>query len=168
MLACIVWLKIQECVHFGVVSVVPKEEIITAVDRIHEYDLMTLKKAEVPFNSKFELRSSQVCKVDVHTLVLWFDVDFSSRFCCEKPVCLTTSPLTKPTHWGQTILHLKEAISIAPHIDSECSQDTTIIKGVLSVSRSSAHRSIDICVRVRGYDSFGHTTTEEQYLIYEI
>lgn len=38
----------------------------------------------------------------MHALVLWFDTEFSDRFCKEKPVLLTTSPHEGQTHWAQT------------------------------------------------------------------
>ena len=34
--------------------------------------------------------------------MLWFDTEFSDRFCKEKPVLLTTSPHEGQTHWAQT------------------------------------------------------------------
>jgi len=40
-------------------------------------------------------------------VVVWFDVEFSQRFCKEHPVTLTTSPFSKQTHWAQTVLPLK-------------------------------------------------------------
>ena len=96
----------------------------------------------------------------MHTLVLWFDVGFSARFCAEDEVTLSTSPGSAPTHWAQTVLHLREPISLGPGGS---------VRGVASVSRSrESRRSIDISVRVRGYTAEGQPTGGEQTLIYDV
>ena len=43
----------------------------------------------------------------LHTVVLWFDVEFSARFCRQQPVVLSTSPYGPQTHWAQTVLALR-------------------------------------------------------------
>lgn len=62
----------------------------------------------------WNLRSEQWCVVqscsgpqECHAFVLWFDTDFSLRFCKEHPVKLSTSPYTPQTHWCQTVLVLR-------------------------------------------------------------
>ena len=40
-------------------------------------------------------------------MVIWFDVEFSRRFCSQQPVTLSTSPFAAPTHWAQTVLPLR-------------------------------------------------------------
>ena len=44
---------------------------------------------------------------ECHAFVLWFDTHFSTRFCKEHAVKLSTSPYTPQTHWCQTVLVLR-------------------------------------------------------------
>ena len=44
---------------------------------------------------------------ECHAFVLWFDTDFSARFCKDRAVKLSTSPYTPQTHWCQTVLVLR-------------------------------------------------------------
>ena len=44
---------------------------------------------------------------ECHAFVLWFDTDFSQRFCKEHAVKLSTSPYGPQTHWCQTVLVLR-------------------------------------------------------------
>ena len=44
---------------------------------------------------------------ECHAMVIWFDVEFSKRFCSQQPVTLSTSPFATPTHWAQTVLPLR-------------------------------------------------------------
>lgn len=53
--------------------------------------------------------STQWC----HGVVVWFDVEFSKRFCMDTPVVLSTSPRAPSTHWSQTILTFREPILLA-------------------------------------------------------
>lgn len=40
-------------------------------------------------------------------MVVWFDTEFSARFCTERPVVLSTSPHAPATHWAQTLFYFK-------------------------------------------------------------
>ena len=40
-------------------------------------------------------------------MVVWFDTEFSARFCAERPVVLSTSPHAPATHWAQTLFYFK-------------------------------------------------------------
>ena len=48
--------------------------------------------------------------MEAHALVLWFDTEFSGRFCGERPVTLSTSPHGPQTHWAQTVLTLRQPV----------------------------------------------------------
>ncbi len=115
-------------------------------------DLATMTRAEQDFSSElFELvpgdehrQNDETCS----SFVIWFDTEFSSRFCAETPVVLDTSSSSKPTHWAQTVLPLKNHIRLS---------DCDMIKGRISMSRQeSVHRSLDISVEyscvVRGVE----------------
>lgn len=47
-------------------------------------------------------------------VALWFDTDFSPRFCKETPVVLSTTPWGPPTHWQQVLLTFRTPIFLAP------------------------------------------------------
>lgn len=40
-------------------------------------------------------------------VIVWFDCEFSKRFCAANPVVMSTSPHGTPTHWAQTLLNFK-------------------------------------------------------------
>lgn len=86
--------------------------------------------------------------VSVSALVLWFDVDFSERFCKECPVTLSTSPSAAPTHWAQAVLPLATPIQLAAAAASDSSSSSTL-QCRLSMARSrSKHRCLDISLEV--------------------
>ena len=45
--------------------------------------------------------------MDCYGVVVWFDTEFSARFCAQAPVVLSTSPHSAPTHWAQTLFPFK-------------------------------------------------------------
>jgi len=112
--------------------------------KFHSLDLATMTRAEQDFSStSFLLVPEEHRKNDstCSCFVIWFDTEFSSRFCAETPVVLDTSPLRKSTHWAQTILPLKDPIRL-----SSCDA----IKGRISMSRQeTVHRTLDISVEYR-------------------
>lgn len=101
----------------------------------------------------------------MHALVLWFDTLFSERFCGERPVTLSTSPLAPATHWAQTVLLLQEPLSWAPRAVARPG-DAVALAGTLSMSRSrQTHRSLDIVLRYAPRYADG-TSGEERIVIY--
>ncbi|GKU91381.1 hypothetical protein SLEP1_g5263 [Rubroshorea leprosula] len=91
-------------------------------------------------------------------IVLWFDTGFTSRFCKEMPVVLSTSPYTPRTHWSQTILTFREPIAIA--LGNFSAEKSSTIGTVscpaskiqlrISIARATQHRSIDISLEAAG------------------
>jgi protein arginine N-methyltransferase 3 len=97
----------------------------------------------------------QACSeaVECHALVLWFETEFSSRFCKEHAVVLSTSPHSPQTHWAQTVVMLRHAVvlqtagaSKPPAPGVACS-----LRGRISFARSDAHRCLDIAVECQGF-----------------
>lgn len=125
-----------------IVRVAEPSSILSDGVKFRSLNLATMTRAEQDFSSEqFELVPGEEYRkngVKCSSFVIWFDTEFSSQFCAETPVVLDTSPLSKPTHWAQTVLPLKDHIRL-----SDC--DT--IKGRISMSRQeSVHRSLDISV----------------------
>uniref|UniRef100_A0A0E0LNX6 type I protein arginine methyltransferase n=1 Tax=Oryza punctata TaxID=4537 RepID=A0A0E0LNX6_ORYPU len=81
----------------------------------------------------------------------------------EKPVNLSTSPFSTPTHWSQTIFTFEEPIAMAKEesaIGSSASVGTeecpaVTIRSRISIVRASEHRSIDISIETMGTSSDG-------------
>lgn len=96
-------------------------------------------------------------------LVLWFETNFTGRFCKEMPTILSTSPYMPKTHWSQTLLTFKEPIALSSCTVAKVrgskqmlgteSVPASFIKGRISVARSFRHRSIDISVEAMAVGS---------------
>lgn len=84
---------------------------------------------------------------ETHGIVLWFDTEFSKRFCADHPVMLSTNPDNLRTHWVQTMLHFHEAVAL----DHGCE-----ITGRISMVKSAKRpRAYDISLEYRVKSSDG-------------
>uniref|UniRef100_A0A0A8Y1H4 Probable protein arginine N-methyltransferase 3 n=1 Tax=Arundo donax TaxID=35708 RepID=A0A0A8Y1H4_ARUDO len=153
---------------FPVVDVVSSQDIVTETAVLHSFDLATMKENEMDFTASFELRLSEDGTVVpgvtwCYGIVLWFDTGFTVRFCKEKPVVLSTSPFSTPTHWSQTIFTFEEPIAMAKEeylLSSSASVGTdecpaVMIRSRISIVRASEHRSIDISFETTAISSDG-------------
>lgn len=153
---------------FPVVDVVPSQDIVTEAAVLHSFDLATMKENEMDFTASFELKLRESGAVVpgvtwCYGIVLWFDTGFTDRFCKEKPVVLSTSPFSTPTHWSQTVFTFEEPIAMVKGestLDSSTSVGTdecpaTTLRSRISIVRASEHRSIDISVETTAISSDG-------------
>ncbi|TKW32110.1 hypothetical protein SEVIR_2G148300v4 [Setaria viridis] len=153
---------------FPVVDVIASQDIVTETAVLHSFDLATMKESEMDFTASFELRLSESATVVpgvtwCYGIVLWFDTGFTDRFCTEKPVVLSTSPFSTPTHWSQTIFTFEEPIAMVKEestLGSSASVGTdecpaTMLRSRISIVRASEHRSIDISVETTAFSSDG-------------
>ncbi|VAH27500.1 unnamed protein product [Triticum turgidum subsp. durum] len=154
---------------FPVVDVLDSKDIVTDTAVLHYFDLATMKESEMDFTASLELRLPESGAAAVpgvtwcHGIVLWFDTGFTDRFCKDKPVVLSTSPFSTPTHWSQTIFTFEEPVAItneksvvgssASVGSAECPAAT--IRSRISIVRASEHRSIDISIETTGISSDG-------------
>lgn len=130
---------------------------------LQTFDLATMKPDGVDFTASAVLESLSndlECRTTwCYGVVLWFETGFTSRFCKEMPVVLSTSPYTPKTHWSQTILTFQEPIAIAS--SAKLSSDTFAAVGTdacpatkihlrISIARAVEHRSIDISLETAG------------------
>ncbi|WOK95943.1 putative protein arginine N-methyltransferase 3 [Canna indica] len=161
----------EDASHVPIIDVIDSQEIITESTAIHSFDLATMTVDDMDFTASFELKLKKDPSADdvaattssCYGVVVWFDTSFTSRFCKEKPINLTTSPYSPRTHWSQTILTFQEPIAMTSShtmISStgavgteECPAVT--IRSRISIVRSSAHRSIDISLEILGISSDG-------------
>ncbi|KAF6259626.1 S-adenosyl-L-methionine-dependent methyltransferase [Scenedesmus sp. NREL 46B-D3] len=149
-----------------VVRPVEPDCLTTPALQVHAMDLATMSPAQQDFTAHFTLSATSAqlvssCEagdtsgettnsssstssetVEVAALVLWFDVEFSARFCKEHPVTLSTSPHAPVTHWAQALLPLAAPVMLGPGQALRCR---------LSMARSRArHRSLDISLEYSG------------------
>lgn len=116
--------------------------------------------------------------VECHALVLWFDTEFSARFCREQQVLLTTSPLSTQTHWAQTILTLRQPITLQPPTGAaavsaaaELPRSTgaaASLRGRISFGRSDKHRCLDISLECQALSAQGAPVGPLQTQLYSI
>lgn len=125
-----------------------------------------MKTEDMDFTSSVELNPRHKvfvpagCSPPVMTwcygIVLWFETAFSSRFCRETPVVLSTSPHKPMTHWSQTILTFKEPIALS-FMSAVSDTDGAVGSAVhpaskiwsrISIARAAEHRSIDISLEI--------------------
>ncbi|KAG0497008.1 hypothetical protein HPP92_001699 [Vanilla planifolia] len=163
-MSCIGKEVMNDIARSAIVDVINGEDIVTESSVLQTFDLATMKPDEVDFTSTCELipkstigeGSTGICWC--YGIVLWFETGFTSRFCKEMPVLLSTSPYSPHTHWSQTIFTFQEPIAMT------CAKAATGHSGLvgteqrpaasissrISIARSSVHRSIDISIEVTG------------------
>lgn len=153
---------------FPVVDILASQDVVTDTAVLHSFDLATMKQSDMDFTASLELKlSSSGAAVPgvtwCHGIVLWFDTGFTNRFCKDKPVVLSTSPFSTPTHWSQTIFTFEEPIAMTSEgsvVGSSASVGTAgcpavAIRCRVSIVRASQHRSIDISIETTGISSEG-------------
>jgi protein arginine N-methyltransferase 1 len=90
-----------------VVDVVDPKAIVTDSKPILHLDLLSCKKEELQFASKFKLQAQR--NDFIHGLVGYFECAFTQL---HKPIGFSTAPFSRYTHWKQTIFYLEEALTI--------------------------------------------------------
>lgn len=130
-------------------------DIVSNVLLLHRLDLAEMKREEQDFCSPFKLLLNSGSEMEGSCIVLWFDTEFSPRFCTENPQTLSTGPFGTPTHWAQTVLPLPEAIN---HGQMESNRRVIGINGTISMSRQKQqHRTLDIVLEYAPlYDNGTH------------
>lgn len=134
---------------------VNSSDIVSNVHLLHRLDLAEMKREEQDFCSPFELVLNKESETEGSCIVLWFDTEFSSRFCTENPQTLSTGPFGTPTHWAQTVLPLPEGIN---HAQIGSNRQVIGINGTISMSRQKQqHRTLDIVLEyAQLYDDGTH------------
>lgn len=169
-MSCIGNELIEEAARLPIIDVVDSSHIMTNTAVLQSFDLAKMTPDEMDFTSTIELK----CKSDDPTdakyktttcygVVLWFDTGFTKRFCKERPINLSTSPYTPPTHWAQTILTFTEPIAMSlERTDSDTSalvgsdaHPAVKVVSRISIARATEHRCIDISLEITGIGSSG-------------
>lgn len=87
---------------YKTIEYVDPKDIVTNDYPIHHVDFTTLK-----LRDSFNLSSDIVLKGEelIDGLIVWFDVEFTNRFCKENPMVLDTK---RPTTWFHTVLRFEQ------------------------------------------------------------
>ena len=125
------------------VEVVEDKNIITNRAKVIDHDLNTCKDEELDFEAPFELYlrddKSPSDPIEVHQLVVSFDIDFSVPG--SNKVSFSTGCQSTPTHWKQTVLWF-DPMHNCPVLGRGDS-----MKGTFRMKRNAEnHRAIDIAV----------------------
>lgn len=108
---------------------------------------------------------------ECHALVLWFDTEFSARFCKEQPLVLSTSPQAQPTHWAQTVLALRHPVTLSATAVREKGGgegSAASLRGRVSFGRSDKHRCLDISLECQAFSAQGAPVGPPQTQLYSI
>uniref|UniRef100_A0A7N0UBP2 C2H2-type domain-containing protein n=1 Tax=Kalanchoe fedtschenkoi TaxID=63787 RepID=A0A7N0UBP2_KALFE len=136
-----------------IVDVVDSEDIVTNSVVLKAFDLATVTPEELDFTTSVALEPKSNDVTWCYGLVLWFDTNFTSRFCKEKQTVLSTSPFTQKTHWSQTILTFREPVALfsgepSAKLMSDGVTPWAKMLARISIARAAQHRSIDISLEV--------------------
>ncbi|KAL2902977.1 putative protein arginine N-methyltransferase 3 [Bienertia sinuspersici] len=157
---------VKDAAELPIIDVVDSHDIVTDNAVLKNFDLATMNIEDMDFTSSIELqpKSGSISESSdtkygltwCYGVVLWFDTGFTSRFCREMPVNLSTSPYTMKTHWSQTILTFREPIALSSEkFDAKRSAvvgtDSCPASKVdlrISIARAPQHRAIDISMEI--------------------
>lgn len=138
----------SELVREAWVELVDDGIIVTNRAMLIEHDLNTCKDEDLDFDAPFELRprdggrssdEATVATVDIHMLVISFDIDFAVPG--TKSVSFSTGCQTAPTHWKQVVLWFDTVHNCPKLVGGE------VMRGTFRMKRNGVnHRSIDMCV----------------------
>jgi protein arginine N-methyltransferase 1 len=143
-MSCIKQLAIAE----PLVDCCDANQVMSNSRQILDVDIYTVKKEELDFESKFEL------KIDrndfIHALVAYFDVDFKKS---HHPLRFSTGPRSKYTHWKQTVFYLDQPI---------VANAGEVLHGTINVKRNAKNpRDIDITIAIQ-FNGKSHTANSSK------
>ncbi|KAL3700084.1 hypothetical protein R1sor_018106 [Riccia sorocarpa] len=167
-----------------IIDVIAAKDVITDTCLLKEFDLLSMKHDDVDYTADFNVKlppkgehetgavvpaeDDRLSKpVWCYGLVVWFDTGFTSRFCKEKPVNLSTSPHLPKTHWAQTLLTFREPVALGQEetmLEGNRSDRDEVgteklpaykIGGRISIARSYRYRSIDISLETSAFGAGG-------------
>lgn len=89
------------------VDTVEMKALVTDPCPVITFDLNTVTPADLSFRVPYSLTARR--SDFIHALIAWFDIEFSA---CHKPICFSTGPHAKYTHWKQTVFYLRDVLTI--------------------------------------------------------
>ncbi|KAI9030339.1 S-adenosyl-L-methionine-dependent methyltransferase [Hyaloraphidium curvatum] len=94
------------------VDVIPEEKVSSEPVELISWNLHTCGTSNLDFDSTFSVPLAK--DVRNHGLVIWFDCIFDGPRDAKRvtSVALSTSPMSEPTHWKQTVLIFPEPVEV--------------------------------------------------------
>lgn len=89
------------------VDTVELKALVTDPCPVFTIDLYTVKSPDLTFKVPYKLTARR--NDFVHALIAWFDVEFTA---CHKPICFSTGPHARYTHWKQTVFYLRDVLTV--------------------------------------------------------
>ncbi|KAL8154401.1 hypothetical protein V2J09_012161 [Rumex salicifolius] len=160
-MSCVGKELVEDAAKFPIVDVIEKSDIVTQTACLQSFDLMTMKLDDMDFTASIELApkpSDPAGPTWCYGVVLWFETGFTSRFCKDTAVVLSTSPYEPKTHWFQTILTFREPIALSlenanPKTSGAVGTNSCPVAKLqarISIARATQHRAIDISMETVG------------------
>ena len=147
----------------AVVKRIEYEHIGTTEHEVLRLDLCTCTAKDTEFSTEFQLITLDSSRVQtICGIAVWFDAEFSNRFCKENPVILSTSPKEPKTHWAQTSLYFQEPLTL------DGSSASGIFGRISMVKSSENLRGYDISLEVYPVDELGKSCGKRQTRLYRL
>ncbi|RWS24559.1 Protein arginine N-methyltransferase 3-like protein [Leptotrombidium deliense] len=129
------------------VEIVSPDDLCTETAIIKDLDLMKCSLQDIQcIETNFALKCTKETKVTAITV--WFDCFFDSDK-LKNHVILSTSPCSPVTHWKQSVLPLREPITVT---------DKSVIEGTISIRRlKNDVRSLSITVDIKDFHIHRYT-----------
>lgn len=126
-MSCIKELAIME----PLVDTCRAHQIISNTAVILNVDIATVKKEDLDFEAKFDLKIQR--NDTMHAFVAYFDVEFSAT---HTKLRFSTGPRSQYTHWKQTVFYLDDPLSV---------NKGDVVSGSIKVCRNAINpRELDI------------------------
>ncbi|KAL1118900.1 hypothetical protein V6Z11_D01G066700, partial [Gossypium hirsutum] len=116
------------------VDTVDQKQIVTNCHLLKTMDISKMVLGDASFTAPFKL----IAERDdyVHAFVAYFDVSFTK---CHKLMGFSTGPISRATHWKQTVLYLEDVLTIY--------EGETIIGSMTVAPNKKNPRDVDIMVK---------------------
>ena len=142
------------------VIVVPAESALSGQATFRTIDIMTVRDEELDFNAPFELLVT--ADGTLRTFVASFETAFEppdgAAGC--SVVELKTGMLDPPTHWKQTLFHLKQPVDV--HAGE-------VVRGLIAVARlGEGRRDLDVSITFSVMRADGHVAVEERSQLWQV
>jgi len=147
-MSCIKNIAIRE----PLVDTVEASAVMSSSYKFNSIDLNKVKVEDLTFTKPFSCKG--IRNDFMHALIAWFDVEFSQ---CHKPISFSTSPMSKYTHWKQTVFYTQEVLSVS---------DGEEIKGTLSCKPNAKNpRDLDIQITISFNGKHSNVNITQEYYL---
>lgn len=142
------------------VLVVPAETALSEQTTFKTIDIMTVTDEELDFNEAFEL--AVTATGTLRTFVASFETTFEPPAGASgcSVVVLKTGMLDPPTHWKQTLFHLKEPVALTVG---------QTVRGLIAVARlGEGRRDLDVSITFSVLHADGQVALQERSQLWQV